>query len=452
MPGNGHAKLAPSSAYRWLSCPGSVELNESVVDTGSSYAEEGTAGHEIFAFAGRGTELNTFLGKRIHVEDGAPEGVEVTQELLDHVAEALEWVREYKEAHPRAVIFQEQKFEIGAYNFDLPPGVLYGTADFVAISPEELCIADLKLGFVNVVAPENEQLILYALGALSATGWIHDTIRIAILQPKTGAPKEVVYTAAQMDAFREAYAPGVKIAAEGGPLVASEEACRWCKAAGVCPEIKKATLALARREFSNLITLSGEEVAEILEKGTMIEQALKSVRAHALKLLEIDPNSIPGWKRVQGEKKRRWKDEDVAMEKFKASLPLDVIAPRSLVSPLQVETALGKALHDLIQKEHGGKNKQGKKVTKKACNEEAEEIVAPYAEKPDGFPTLVKDADARPALGPVFTAADVAALSGGPEDFGGTDEGSHYMNSKQGLAHLHLVPAKDQTLDVETID
>jgi hypothetical protein len=95
-----------------------------------------------------------------------------------------------------------------------------------------------------------------------------------------------------------------------------------------------------------------------------------------------------------------------------AIAPLDVIAPRSLVSPLQVETALGKALHDLIQKDHGGKNKQGKKVTKKACNEEAEEIVAPYAEKPEGFPTLVKDADARPALGPVFTGGVKHSMQG----------------------------------------
>ena len=42
-----HAKLSPSSAERWMSCPGSVALNEGKDDKGSSYAAEGTAAHEL---------------------------------------------------------------------------------------------------------------------------------------------------------------------------------------------------------------------------------------------------------------------------------------------------------------------------------------------------------------------------------------------------------------------
>lgn len=42
-----HAKLSPSSAERWMSCPGSVALNEGKEDRGSSYAAEGTAAHEL---------------------------------------------------------------------------------------------------------------------------------------------------------------------------------------------------------------------------------------------------------------------------------------------------------------------------------------------------------------------------------------------------------------------
>lgn len=42
-----HARLSPSSAERWMTCPGSVKLAEGIEDKGSSYAAEGTAAHEL---------------------------------------------------------------------------------------------------------------------------------------------------------------------------------------------------------------------------------------------------------------------------------------------------------------------------------------------------------------------------------------------------------------------
>lgn len=48
MPDN-HAKLSPSSAHRWIACPGSVWLSEDAPKTTSAYAEEGTKAHEIGA-------------------------------------------------------------------------------------------------------------------------------------------------------------------------------------------------------------------------------------------------------------------------------------------------------------------------------------------------------------------------------------------------------------------
>jgi hypothetical protein len=403
-----HAPLGPSAAHRWLYCGGSVGLCADVVDAGSSFAEEGTAGHEIFAFVLGGAPLEGFLGKQMS------NGVEVTEELLEHVEMAIEWVRDYKNEHPTSAIFSERQFEIGAGSFDLPinpltgKSVLWGTADFIALSATELCVADLKLGYVEVPVDENEQIILYALGALDLTGWIFDSIRLAILQPKAGGMKEIVYSADQMREFRDRMTPGVLRAASGNaPLVASEQACRFCKAAAVCPELKRETLALAQREFSSLVTLNGEEIADLLNKGEMIEHALKSVRAHALKLLEFDPTSIPGWKRVQGEKKRRWRSEEEALEIFKKSLPLDDIAPRKLVSPLSIEKALADALVEQSER----KTVRG---IKKECKEKAQKIVAKYAEKPEGDATLVRAGDKREALGPVFTEADIAAL--GPRE------------------------------------
>lgn len=394
-----HAKLQPSSAKRWLTCPGSVELESTCVDAGSDYAEEGTAGHEVFASLVNGGAPDPWLGKK------ASNGVEITREILDLVIPAAEWVHEYKKEH-KAVIFSEVRMEIGAHAFGLQPGLMFGTSDIVGLS-DELLVDDLKLGYVDVPVKENPQLITYALGALYHTGWVHDRVRLVIQQPRTSdEPKQIVYTATEIEAFRLEYLPKAITAVQGGPLVPSEDGCRYCKAAGVCPRLREETLALARREFSNVLTLSGPEIADLLDKGTMIENALKSLRSHALKLLEIDPESVPGYKRVQGEKKRAWvkSEEEIktALDRLHLGLTSEDWYERSLRSPAQVE---GRISDKLIEKA----KLDAEKLTKKKAKEDAKKLLADLAKKPDGEPTLVKISDERQALGPAFTAADVAA-------------------------------------------
>jgi hypothetical protein len=402
-----HAKLQPSSASRWLVCPGSVELCSSVVDTGSEYADEGTAGHAAFEALITGRPVPEMVNV-----DGRP--IKVTPELLALVEPCVEWALDYKKTH-KAAIFSEKKYEIGE-GFGLKAGLLWGTADFTAVSASELCIADLKLGFNDVPVKDNKQLILYALGALDATGWMHEKIRLVILQPKTAdEPKEHVYTAAELEAFQDELRPKVLTAAKGGPLVATEEGCRWCKAAGTCPELRRETLALAQREMANLITLSGDEIADLLNKGEMIENALKAVRSHAIRLLELDPAAVPGYKRVLGRKLRVWTAEPKEVEAKVKAFKVDVYE-KCLRSPAQVEASLAE---NLIGCSEGAPLDEGSKKikTKKHAKEVAKRLLSPFMEVPTGEPTLVKDLDPRHALGPIFTQEDVQkALDSATED------------------------------------
>lgn len=386
-----HAKLSPSAAHRWLLCPGSVALCEGVVDAGSDYADEGTAGHEVFSKVLMGASLDSFVGQK------ASNGVVITEELVRLLDAPVEWVRSYLQKRTPSALYSEIKLQVGAPAFGISEDLMWGTSDLIITTPDELCVGDLKLGYVDVPVKGNPQLYLYGLGALHATGWMHDVVRFVILQPRTAEePKEVVISAKELEAWQDEHRKAVLTAVHGGPLVPSEEACRFCKAAGVCPKLREETLALARREFGSLVTLTGPEVADMLEKGAMIENALKSVRAHALKLLEIDPDSVPGWKRVASRKQRAWKVEAATPNLLK-KMGVDPFE-KVLISPAKAEAQLT----DQIHKRDGG--------TKKAATAAAKDLISTVAEKPEGEPVLVPATDERPALPPVFTKEEIEEL------------------------------------------
>ena len=48
MPGK-HAKLPPSSAERWINCPGSVHMASLFPESASPAAKEGSLAHELAA-------------------------------------------------------------------------------------------------------------------------------------------------------------------------------------------------------------------------------------------------------------------------------------------------------------------------------------------------------------------------------------------------------------------
>ena len=59
-----HARLGPSSAHRWINCPGSLRMSEHAVQTdeGSPWATEGTIAHslgEIMARRAMGEDVDS---------------------------------------------------------------------------------------------------------------------------------------------------------------------------------------------------------------------------------------------------------------------------------------------------------------------------------------------------------------------------------------------------------
>ena len=367
-----HAILAPSAAERWTRCPGSVALAEQYgePDTGSPYAAEGTAAHELAAQAlQEGNEPQDYIGEVF-------EGYEATPEMAEYVARYTDQVRSiaYADAWVEEWIDVEDV-----------PGVS-GTPDFVGVDDiaEEVHVHDLKYGRgVRVDAAENRQLMLYALGAVrraQALGYTITDARLFIHQPRRSHRDEWVVSVADLEAFAEQARTAARtaLAIKDGTelfsreaLVASEPACRWCPAKAHCPELADETAQTVYGELFSMSNLSEaktprpvdgldtEQLAEVLARVDQIEGWCKAIRDRAAAELQAG-REVPGYKLVEGKRgARQWSDPQEAERMLRGTFRLrkDEAYSFKLISPTQAGKLLSpqryRKLHDLISQPPG---------------------------------------------------------------------------------------------------
>lgn len=374
-----HATLSPSSADRWMTCPGSVPMSEGIGDTSSEYADEGTAAHEIAALClTEGTDAAAYVGRVVEVNKGPRANlIEVTADMAEHIQVYVDYVRGRVEAHQLAggtvTLEVEQRVPIG--HLTLEPGA-EGTADTVLIAELPtgvlLEVIDLKFGRgVEVDATDNRQLRLYALGALEKFGmvWNFTDARVVISQPR------ISRTAAEWDLTIEdlqAFGKTVKEAAHGVRaaticwkektgdfedkyLNPSDDACRWCKVKGSCNKAAQHVATTLLDDFEDLSQEGVEQATKTLGLATDARLALclatvdfiqdwcTAVREEGYRRLLAAGNKPEliealGVKLVEGrEGNREWADEAEAEKALKAMrLRDDVMYSRKLITPTAV--------------------------------------------------------------------------------------------------------------------
>lgn len=329
-----HSILGPSAAHRWMRCPGSVALTKDLPDESSEHADEGTQAHEMAAW--------DLQGMNVITDD---------RDMLDYVRVYTDYVRREAEGHQLLV---EQRVDFSDV-IGVPDS--FGTSDAVILAGDTIKIIDLKYGMgVRVEAQENEQLQLYALGALEVFGVVgaFQQVKMAIVQPRLDHITEWEISVADLEAFgreaRSAAKRAIDTVEHGadGWLAPGDKQCRWCKAKATCPALLAHVQDAVGADFEDLdaddiktspMSMGANSLSIAMAAVPLVEDWCKAVRARLeAELLKGRP--VPGFKLVQGRNGiRRWADEARAEEILTTFLH-DQAHERSLISPAVAEKKL----------------------------------------------------------------------------------------------------------------
>lgn len=398
-----HAILSPSSAERWLNCPGSLYATKDLPDVNTSYAKEGTTAHALAEFCLKfNKKAIDSLGKLM-----TPNGVYVDDEMAEAVQEYVDNVNGIKASMSDLLIVDiEQKLDftdlldIESVKDTLPADTdkfaAFGTADAIIVGNGELQIHDLKYGKgVQVYAEDNKQLMIYALAAYQYYSLCCDITKVSmhIHQPRLYHHSEYSVTPDELLAFGEklkeraikAYTVYLKGPTNDDDFCAGESQCRFCKAAGNCEALAKHVTATIGADF-DVINDVGDVVIDAVTVDAPEDVAIKFSALNTIKswitAVETRVNSllqqgqkVPGYKLVIGRQgNRAWRDVEGAENAFKTfKLKEDERYTKKLISPTQ---AL-KLLKD-----------SPKRIAK------LEGLIT----RPEGKPTVVPESDKRPAI------------------------------------------------------
>lgn len=294
-----HALLSPSASHRWITCPSSARLTEFLAETESSYAAEGSIAHRVAE-----EKLNHRLGRSgtaIVCEDA---------EMDEYTSDYVSFVMEQTEGLKEPIIFVEQRVDCSRY---VPE--CFGTCDALIVSDGVLHIVDLKSGRgVKVDAEENDQLRIYALGAMQMFDILYrfDTVRMSIYQPRLGNVQTWEATADALTKWAESVlAPAASLAWNGEGGYKAGDHCRFCKAKAECRARAEANMALAVYDFTDPALLQICEVSDILGKLDDLVSWASDVKDYALNKA-LSGTMFDGWKVVSGRSNRKYIDEEAA--------------------------------------------------------------------------------------------------------------------------------------------
>lgn len=363
MANAGHRRYAASRGKRWMTCAGSVVLEEELPRGGSSsYAQLGTAAHALLERClTEGSEPSEYMGRIVVLDENGEATIKkpkakmptdptvvafiVDQDMVEAIDVAVEYVRSrmvelgvagFDQLRNRAVSSTSCKaVEFGGLLLertyepvDGRPDV-GGTADITLNGWDVLEVVDYKHGSgVFVPVRKNAQLMLYLLGAARHFGMMHSSYRITIVQPRHPdgrRPQSQDVTLEELLEFEKALHAALERCAEAEAMRAAGASvmelfdngmlavgdCDFCPMRPTCPATLAKVADSARLDFSSdppdapPSQFEMPDVFELLRWVPFVKAWAKAVEAEADRLARQGIKSDL-FKMVRGRANRAW--------------------------------------------------------------------------------------------------------------------------------------------------
>jgi hypothetical protein len=328
-----HSPLGASSAERWMNCPGSNVLLETLdlpESEESSFAAEGTGAHEAGAQCLRdGTDTWEIVGQKFNDH-------ECNQEMADGVQMYLDTVRDLRAEHGIfARSFVEYRIS-GDWN-----GKFYGTVDSAEWSSDGetslLDITDFKYGAgIAVDATRNHQLMYYAVGMLEHL--FANKVRLRIVQPRAfhvdGPIRVWETTGAELTQWKNEILIPAMTRAELDLTLTPGDWCRFCPAKLGCPLLTALFGASAKADASVLTNFSSQSLARNYALVAAVKHYIKALEEQVLKRL-MHGEAIDGYKLVNKKANRVFSAEGI--ETMKTDFGPDAYTKPELKSPAEID-------------------------------------------------------------------------------------------------------------------
>lgn len=284
-----HCRLAPSSASRWIPCPGSARSD--LPDRRSAAADQGTLAHavanaELLERPMPPDVLKAFLGQ--------PQ--EDIEEMTRGVALFVEFVRGIPGDH-----YYEQKI----LSKSIPE--FGGTLDDIAVTELNLHVTDLKYGTMFVPAVNNYQLKSYLVLARELFPG-RKRFFGTIVQPRVqdGRVETHEYTKKELDEFELQV-----IEAGFDDSIVAGAHCRWCPLLINCDKAAERAALMAQESFDEVDTETDtiNRMKALIEFAPVVSKLSELAEAKLLYFIKQGV-PVPGYKAGRSRKHRCWKDPD----------------------------------------------------------------------------------------------------------------------------------------------
>lgn len=377
-----HALLSPSAAKKWLNCPAALACEFGLPNESGQAAVNGTAMHAMAEtllnriIAGDDIRAEKYKGSYVLNEGKGPikaltkpeEGaVLITDDFVSQVNKYVDYCRPIIDAaelvevesrvnltrvlHPGATLRVLPATSFAAESREEVK--TFGTADLLAVlklsdSSYMLIVGDLKTGRHKVLAKENKQMMLYALGLLRKLKRLYDitAVRLVIFQPYAGGADEWDTTPEALELFGkfaskaalkaiDAFERGKK-GLKPADFRPGNDACQFCRYAEKCG----AKTRTARKEDieESGTELSDAEIIAEYERLPLLRQHIADTERAMYKLL-LEKGATGGFKLVEGKMgNRSWTDPEAVIARFGAKVMTEsIMTPTAAVKAIPEE-------------------------------------------------------------------------------------------------------------------